>query len=161
VFKKIFLVLIVLFVLAQFVPKSVFPLTNPPVNPADTVEARVHTLTPQVAAILHRSCYDCHSYRTVWPWYSKVAPVSWLLSNDVSEGRRHVNFSDWAQYTPQRAAAKLRNICDQVEEGDMPLWYYRPMHPNTKLSAADRSAICAWTRTASQAVTAEQPSAGQ
>ncbi len=148
-FKKILIalaVLVVLVVLAQLVPQSVFPTTNPPVNPANTVEARTHALTPAVTAILERSCYDCHSNRTAWPWYSKVAPIAWLVSNDVKEARREVNFSDWAQHDPKRAARKLQGICEQVEQGDMPLWYYRPMHPASKLSAADKSAVCAWTR---------------
>jgi cytochrome c551/c552 len=145
VFKKILIALAALAVLIQLVPQSVFPTTNPPVNPTNTIESRAHALSPAVAAILQRSCYDCHSSRTVWPWYSKVAPVAWLVSNDVTEARREVNFSDWAQYNPKRAAHKLKEICEQVDRGDMPLWYYRPMHPNSKLSAADKSAVCAWT----------------
>jgi cytochrome c551/c552 len=152
VLKKIILVLAILFVLAQFVPQRVFPTTNPAENPADTVEARAHALTPQVGAILHRACYDCHSDRTVWPWYSKVAPVSWLVSNDVTEARGEVNFSNWAQYNPKREARKLQHICQEVEHGDMPLWYYRPMHPNAKLSEADKKAICDWTRAETQAL---------
>ena len=144
--KKILIALVVLLVLAQFVPRSVFPTTNPPLDPANAVEARTHALTPAVASILERSCYDCHSSRTVWPWYSKVAPVAWLVSNDVTEGRREVNFSDWAQYNPKRAAHKLEEICEHVEHGEMPLWYYTPMHPASKLSAADKQAVCAWTR---------------
>jgi Haem-binding domain len=145
VLKKIVLALLILFVLVQFVPRSVFPITNPPVIQADTVEARAVALTPQVAAILKRSCYDCHSNTTVWPWYNKVAPVSWLLSSDVSEARGNVNFSEWGRYDAKRAAAKLQNICEQVDRGEMPLWYYTPLHPKTKLSAADKTAICAWT----------------
>lgn len=144
--KKILIALAALAVLIQLVPQSVFPTTNPPVNPANTVEARTHTLTPPVNAILERSCYDCHSNRTVWPWYAKVAPFAWLLSNDVQEARREVNFSDWAQYNPTRSAHKLQQICEQVEQGDMPLWYYLPMHHAAKLSADDKSAVCAWTR---------------
>ena len=145
-FKKILIALAVLVVVIQLVPRSVFPTTNPPVIPANAVESRAHALTPTVSAILERSCYDCHSNRTVWPWYSKIAPVAWLVSNDVTEARREMNFSDWAQYNPKRAAHKLKQICEQVEQGDMPLWYYRPMHPGSKLSAVDKSAVCAWTR---------------
>jgi Haem-binding domain len=144
--KKIVLALVVLLVAIQFVPQRVFPTTNPPIAPANTVEARTHALTPPVASILKRACYDCHSSQTVWPWYGKVAPISWLLSHDVSEGRREVNFSDWARFNPQRAARKLDKICEEVESGEMPLWYYRPMHAEAKLSAEDRNAICGWTR---------------
>jgi hypothetical protein len=146
VFKKILIALAALVVLIQVVPQSVFPTTNPPVNPVNTVESRTHALTPAVTAILQRSCYDCHSNRTVWPWYSKVAPVAWLVSNDVTEGRGEVNFSNWGQYSPKRAAHKLKEICEQVDQGEMPLWYYKPMHPGSKLSADDKTAVCAWTR---------------
>jgi len=145
-FKKILIALAALAVVIQLVPQSVFPTTNPPVNPANTIESRAHALSPAVAAILARSCYDCHSNRTVWPWYGKVAPVAWLVSNDVTEARREVNFSNWAQYNPKRAAHKLKEVCEQVGQGEMPLWYYLPMHPGSKLSAADKSAVCAWTR---------------
>ena len=144
--KRILIVIAVLLVLAQFVPKSVFPLTNPPVDESRTLSARARKLTPEVNAILVRACQDCHSNKTVWPWYSKVAPVSWLLSDDVSGARRHMNMSDWAKYNPTAASRKLGDVCDEVKEGDMPLWYYRPMHPASKLSATDKSAICGWTR---------------
>ena len=150
-FKKILIALAALAVVIQLVPQSVFPITNPPVNPANTIESSAHALLPAVTAILERSCYDCHSNRTVWPWYSKVAPVAWLVSNDVTEARREVNFSDWAQYNPKRAAHKLKEICEQVDQGEMPLWYYKPMHPASKLSDADKDAVCAWTRAESPA----------
>lgn len=155
--KKIVLALVVLLVLVQFVPHSVFPTTNPPVNQADTLEAHAQAPTPEVAAILKRSCYNCHSNSTVWPWYSKVAPVSWLVSGDVTEGRGEVNFSEWARYDAKRAARKLQNICQQVERGEMPLWYYTPLHPDAKLSAADRVAICGWTTAQRQAPVRVQP----
>jgi hypothetical protein len=143
---KIVAVLVVAFLLIQFVPSSVFPLTKPPVSPGDTLAANARTLTPAVLGILERSCNDCHSNQTVWPWYSRVAPVSWLLSHDVTEGRRQLNLSEWAKYPPKRAANKLREICEQVERGEMPPWYYVPMHAPAKLTDADRKAICAWTR---------------
>lgn len=145
-FKKILIALAALVVVIQLVPQSVFPTSNPPVSQANTVESTAHALTPAVTAILERSCYDCHSNRTVWPWYSKVAPVAWLVSNDVTEGRGELNFSNWGQYNPKRASHKLQEICEHVEQNEMPLWYYKPMHPASKLSAADKSAVCAWTR---------------
>lgn len=143
---KIVLVLVVVFVLIQFVPESVFPLTRPPENRAETLLVNARALPPDVHATLERSCNDCHSDKTIWPWYSKVAPVSWLLSSDVTEGRREMNMSEWSKYPPQRAGRKLKEICEQVERGEMPPWYYLPMHPQAKLSDADRKAICAWTR---------------
>jgi hypothetical protein len=145
-FKKTVLAAAILLLLIQLVPKSIFPTTNPPVNAAETLEASAQAPPPEVDAILKRACYNCHSNDTVWPWYSRVAPVSWLVSNDVSEGRHHMNFSEWGTYDAKSVAHHLQHICEEVDSGDMPLWYYRPMHPNSKLTAANKSAICAWTR---------------
>jgi cytochrome c551/c552 len=100
---------------------------------------------PEIRSILE-TCYDCHSNETVWPWYSQVAPASWLLASDVSEGRGKMNFSEWSKYSPQRQAKKLKGAAKQVEEGEMPLWYYLPAHPKAKLSDADKAALLAWFR---------------
>ena len=141
-FLKIALIVIVVFlVVAQFFRPS---HVNPPIDPAKTLIATAQ-VPPNVQSILERSCYDCHSNKTVYPWYNKVAPVSWLLARDINDGRSQVNFSEWAGYTQKRKLHKLENICDQVKQGDMPLWFYLPLHPKAKLSDADRAAICTWT----------------
>ncbi len=152
--KKILLVLVVLFIVAQFVPRTVFPISNPGVDPRESLQAKARKMPPEVASILNRSCRDCHSNQTVWPWYSKVAPGSWLLSRDVVEGRGELNLSEWGAYTPQRAGRKLKEICEQVERGEMPLSYYTPLHPETKLSPAEVKAVCAWTRAEQAALAA-------
>jgi hypothetical protein len=77
-------------------------------------------MTPEVAAILQRSCNDCHSNRTVWRWYSNVAPASWLVSHDVREGRDALNLSEWTRYAPQKQHKLMEEICEQVTEGEMP-----------------------------------------
>jgi len=127
--------LFALFLAAQFVPVT---RTNPPVDsdipaPAD------------VKAVLRRACYDCHSNETVWPWYSYVAPVSWVVADDVNSGRRHVNFSTWNQVRPDRIPNEMRSIWRHVDSGEMPLWYYLPMHPSARLSDADKALLRAWT----------------
>ena len=138
---KIVLIAVVAFlVVAQFFRPS---LANPPIDPTKTLVATT-PVPPNTQQTLDRACYDCHSNRTVWPWYSNVAPVSWLLVDDVKKGRKEVNFSEWAGYTQKRKLRKLKEICDQVKEGDMPLKIYLPMHPKAKLSDADRGAICTW-----------------
>jgi len=151
--KRILIALAVLFIIAQFVPRSVFPISNPGIDSARTLDASARKLNPQVSGILNRACRDCHSNQTSWPWYSKVAPVSWLLSHDVAEGRRELNFSEWGGYNPRRAGNKLKEICEQVERAEMPLSYYLPMHPDAKLSPEDRKAICAWAREEKAALT--------
>ena len=135
-----------LLAVAQIVPIGG---TNPPADPAQVIFTRM-TVPPDVVGILNRACQDCHSSQTVWPWYSKVAPVSWLIANDVKEGRGELNFSDWGQYPPRRQDRKLKEICEQVERGKMPMPIYTVMHPQAKLSASDRKALCEWSADARQ-----------
>lgn len=112
--------------------------TNPPVT--GEIQA-----PPQVQRVLRRSCYDCHSNETVWPWYSHVAPVSWLLYSDVSGGRHHMNFSEWKSLPPARRAKKQKAVGKEVKSGDMPPLYYLPMHSKARLSAADKRLLEKWS----------------
>jgi hypothetical protein len=119
-----------------------FDRTNPPVT-ADIVVA------PDVKAVLQRACYDCHSNETTWPWYSRVAPVSWLLHRDVVEGRRKMNFSEWESLPADKRAKKQRKCGGEVAEGEMPPWFYMPLHPRAALSSADKELLQSWSRGAS------------
>ena len=92
--------------------------------------------SPQTRELARRACFDCHSNETVWPWYSNVAPVSWLVQRDVDGGRRHLNFSEWDR--PQRHA---EHVADEVKQGDMPPWFYLPMHPGARLTDAEKQAL--------------------
>lgn len=141
ILKWTLVVLVVLLVAIQFVRPS---MVNPPVDQTLALQSKA-SVPPQVDQILRRSCYDCHSYETKYPGYSKLAPSSWLLASDIKEGRNDLNFSDWGGYTKARQAKKLQSICEQVKEGDMPLWYYLPLHPTAKLSDADRQTLCTWS----------------
>ena len=105
----------------------------------DAVEA-----PPEVKTLLRRVCANCHSGATEWPWYSRVAPVSWLVAHDVHEGREHLNFSKWTEYTPKDRAKKRAGISDLVQGREMPLWYYLPMHSEAKLTDDDVQAIAGW-----------------
>jgi hypothetical protein len=125
-------------VVIQFFPPE---RTNPPSDPAASFEAVVKP-PAQVAAIVARACQNCHSHRTVWPWYSRVAPASWLVVDDVVSARRKMNFSAWARMSPERSQEVLGDMCQEVKAGDMPLWQYRILHPAAKLSAEDVAAVC-------------------
>jgi len=116
--------------------------TNPPVDPARTLEAHVD-VPPDVEAVLTRACVDCHTNRTHWPWYSHIAPVSWLVASDVNGGRRHMNLSDWEQ-RHHHDESPFDEMCTQVRDGDMPPWYYVPLHPRARLAATDVKAVCDW-----------------
>ncbi len=93
--------------------------------------------SPTTRTLAARACFDCHSNETRWPWYSYVAPVSWLIAHDVSEGRQRLNFSDWGR--ERRAEAMTRVI----EAGQMPPWYYGILHPDAVLSADEKQNLIA------------------
>ena len=114
--------------------------SNPPV-PADISAA------PEIGTILHRACYNCHSNETFWPWYSNVAPVSWLVGSDVDEGRDLLNFSSWGTYTPDLKSKKLGKIAEEVGDGGMPPWYYNLVHSEARLSRTERETIQSWAQT--------------
>jgi len=149
ILKIVLIVFVVIFVGMQVIRPA---LSNPPVDESQTIYARTQ-MTPQVAAILDRSCRDCHSNKTVWPWYTQIAPVSWWLSNHVNEGRRNLNLSEWGRLAPDRQDRKLRQICDEVQDGVMPLSSYLPMHQAAKLSDQDRKVLCDWTDAERQRLT--------
>jgi hypothetical protein len=99
----------------------------------------------EVRAILERSCYDCHSRETRWPWYGYVAPVSWLLARDIQEAREHLDFTAWDTYSEKKRREHFEEIWEEVEEGEMPLWFYLPLHPEARLSERDLAHLKEWT----------------
>jgi hypothetical protein len=117
--------------------------TNPPLDLWPSLVEQT-AMPPAVAAALQRSCADCHSHRTRWPWYSAVAPVRWLVVDHVDHGRRHLNFSVWPPAEPERAREAPRAICDEVREGRMPLRSYLLLHADARLAAREVEEICAW-----------------
>jgi hypothetical protein len=131
---KIAIAVVVLLVLIQLVPVS---RINPP-SPS-TIQA-----PDDVLSVLKRSCFNCHSHETQWPWYSHVAPVSWLVAHDVNEGRGAMNFSNWAQYDAKERADHFKEIWDEVEDGGMPPWYYLLMHREARLSERDKQVLHDW-----------------
>ena len=143
VLKWLVIALLVIFVGIQFIRPA---RTNPVIDQPQTIEAHVQ-MSPEVSSILARSCNDCHSNKTVWPWYTNVAPVSWWLSNHVNEGRHELNMSEWGRLPRDRQERKLRQMCDEVTDGMMPLSSYLPMHPTARLSEQDKKTLCDWTDT--------------
>ncbi len=116
---------VILLIGIQFVPYG-HDHASPP------VQGEPKWSSPQVRELAARACFDCHSNETVWPWYSNVAPMSWLIQRDVDEGRRRLNFSQWN--VPQRGS---RDVAEPIQRGSMPQWYYVMLHPSAKLSSAD------------------------
>jgi hypothetical protein len=127
-------VLVAAIVLAQLLPVD---RENPP------AETEVPT-TPEARALLVRACFDCHSNQVVWPWYSRVAPVSWLVAKDVREGREELNFSTWSRFNAKKQRKLLEKTLKEVDQGEMPLRLYRLGHPEARLSTADRDLLGRW-----------------
>jgi hypothetical protein len=127
--RNLLIGLAAVFALIQLVPYG-RNHENPP------VVAEPPWSSPEVRALAVRACYDCHSNETHWPWYSHVAPISWLVQRDTMEGRRDFNISEWNR--PQRKAKKASK---SVEKGEMPLFIYLPTHPKARLSPSERAQL--------------------
>ncbi|MEJ5368030.1 MAG: heme-binding domain-containing protein [Bryobacteraceae bacterium] len=115
--------------------------SNPKVHPDLTLAAQ-YEVPADVQRILERSCGDCHSNRTRWPWYSHVAPASWFLADHVKDGRRHFNMDDFTE------EMSLKDVCQEIRVGSMPLKSYLLLHPDAKLSGAEIQTVCQWTSNA-------------
>ena len=118
--------------------------TNPPSKPRASLLALKST-PPDVRAILDRSCRDCHSNDTRWPWYSRVAPISWVLLQHVHSGRDRLNYSAWTSYDSDDQDKFLDGMCSLPKKGRMPLPSYLWIHRDATLSDADVKALCAWS----------------
>ena len=144
---------VVLFVVVLAAAQLVRPgRVNPPTDPNRTIQAYAGTASG-VGAVVNRACRDCHSNATVWPWYTQVAPVSWLMAYGVTEGRKAINFSEWASYPPEVQRTLLSASCEDVSAGKMP-GPYTLLRPETQLSAQDIETICAAARKTEVAATA-------
>ena len=141
--KQAAVVFVVIFAAAQLVRPE---RTNPATDASHTIQAHVGTANGLVA-ILDRSCRDCHSNATVWPWYTQIAPASWLMAYGVKKGRKAVNFSEWAAYSPEQQRLLLAVSCDDATSGKMP-GPYTLVRPETRLSAQDVETICVAARQA-------------
>lgn len=132
--KQLFLVVLLIVGAMQFVPVE---RTNPPVE--------IRTVGPQpVMDIFRRSCFDCHSNETVWPWYAKVAPISWLVSRDVEHARAELNFSTWNRLSLREQDAARAEIWKKVEGGDMPPPFYMLGHPAARVTTDDHPVLRRW-----------------
>lgn len=117
----------------------------PTADPALALGAHNPVPAP-VMTVLRRACFDCHSNHTRWPWYARVPPASWLVLRDVERGRGQMNFSLWAQYNPYDRADMLDKVCDLVSKKRMPLWQYRLLHAEARLTDTEVATLCDWSR---------------
>lgn len=135
--KLVLIVIVGLFVILQLIPLN-------QINP-DVIQDV--TAPSEIKAILKTSCYDCHSNETVWPWYSRIAPGSFLITRDVNEGRKHLNFSDFSEMDLFDSTDIADEIIEVMEEEEMPILPYLLLHPNASLSDSQTNAIIEWANT--------------
>ncbi len=144
-FKKILksaaLIVFIVLIAIQFWRPS---RTNPPIVESETLEATT-AVPSDVQAIMKRSCNDCHSNKTDYPWYSNVAPISWKVVEHIDEGRDELNFSKWGTYDDKRKLRKLEKICEEIEQKQMPHNQYLWIHWDAYLSEDNIKVMCDWT----------------
>ena len=136
--RKILMVLFVILALIQFIRIDKTPheidITM------DFTSSMVNT-DPEVLQLIRNACYDCHSYETKYPWYTNIAPVSWWINGHIDHGREELNFSEWHTYEPKRQSHKMEECVEHVKKEKMPLTSYTWIHPEARLSDAQREKL--------------------
>ncbi|MCO6491011.1 MAG: heme-binding domain-containing protein [Phaeodactylibacter sp.] len=140
IIKWVLLGLLAILVVIQFFR---IDKTNPPVNAGEDFMAMAAP-PAEVAELLKKACYDCHSHETKYPWYTNVAPVSWWIGHHIEEARGHLNFSTWKAYDAEKKAHKAEECAEELEKGLMPLKSYTRMHAEARLSDEQKERLIAW-----------------
>jgi exonuclease VII small subunit len=146
--KKILFILLVIFIIAQFIR----PSKNDGAAATSKDITHIVAVPENVMGLLQNSCYDCHSNQTEYPWYSKITPVNWWLHNHVKDGKRHLNFSEFTNSSYKRMMKKLDEVAETVEKHEMPLDSYLWLHKDAELDASQQKTIIDWARDAMQKV---------
>jgi hypothetical protein len=142
------IILVLGFIGIQFIRPD---FTNPPIVASETLGASA-AVPADVQLVLSRSCNDCHSNQTTYPWYSKVTPFNWFLADHIDAGRQELNFSTWNTYGVEKKVRKLEEICEVIERAEMPLPSYLWIHGDATLSESDSKLLCDWTKAESQRI---------
>ncbi len=140
--KKIGIALVIIFIIIQFYR----PEKNSSSENYISDFLIVTNANDTIKSIIKTSCYDCHSNNTQYPWYAEVAPLSWWIAHHVDEAKEELNFSEWSTFSKKRKNHKLKEMIEQLEEKEMPLNTYLPMHPEAKLSEEQISLLITWIK---------------
>ena len=124
----------------QFIPADLNQSDNVPAT--DLME--IYNVPDKVEVIFKTSCYDCHSNTTVYPWYNKIQPTSWIMQGHIKRGKAELNFSEFGSYSERRKKSKFKSILSQVKDGEMPLASYTWIHRDAKLSEKEKKALEVW-----------------
>ncbi len=134
------LILLILFIGVQFIPKD----NNRQLHISKYDIRSLYIIPDNTLKILEKSCFDCHSNNTDYPWYSKIQPVRYFLDNHIREGKNMLNFSEFGNYSERRKRNKIRSIISQIQEGKMPISTYTIIHREADLSNQDKKIIIDW-----------------
>ncbi len=142
IIRKILIVLLVALVVTQFIP------INRETPEVDDSKDFIYMTNPPNAVIvtLKNACYDCHSYETRYPWYARIAPVKFWIQDHITDGRRHLNFSEWGNYDAERKEHKLEELVEEVEKEEMPLDSYTWIHGDARLADQERNELVEWLK---------------
>lgn len=144
ILKKILVIVLVVFIVLQFFQPA--RNTNGQVLPTDI--SNVISMPENVQSILQAACYDCHSNKTNYPWYTYVQPVGWILAGHIKDGKKDLNFSEFGAYSNRKQQSKLKSIVSQVKDDEMPLYSYTIIHKDARLSKEEKKLIIDWAQNA-------------
>jgi len=140
IFKKALLIIVIVLVGIQFIPTK----RNQSTAILETDVTKTFDVPSNIQQILKISCYDCHSNNSIYPWYNKIQPVSWVMENHINTGKKELNFSEFGSYSKRKQRNKLKSIISQIKDDEMPLLSYTIIHRNAKLSVKDRELLINW-----------------
>ena len=138
--KKLLIIVIVLLVAIQFIT---IDKTNPPIDMSKDFISVINSPS-DLGTVIKSSCYDCHSHHTKYPWYSNVAPISWLIKDHINNGRNHLNFSTWADYSEKKKDHKLEECIEMIKSGEMPMNGYVMLHDEAEITHEQKMKLISW-----------------
>lgn len=147
--KKILTGILIVFILIQFIR----PARNNGNVVLSTDITKIVAIPTNVQSRLQISCYDCHSNKTNYPWYSNIEPLGWWLAHHIKEGKAELNFNEFDSYSRRRQLSKLKAIGESIEDGSMPLSSYTLIHQSARLSNEDKKTIMQWAEKAKDSLT--------
>lgn len=151
--KKIAIIVVLIIIGIQFFrPAKNIAVAEQPNN----INA-VFPVPENVQAILNKSCMDCHSNNTIYPWYDNIQPVAWWLDRHVREGKRELNFDEYGTYNLRRKYHKMEEVAQQVRDGEMPLKSYTITHADARLTKEERQLLIDWSETVMNDMKAKYP----
>lgn len=140
ILKKIIAILLIVFVGIQFIPTT----RNQSNGISETNFIKTFNVPENIQNLFEKSCYDCHSNNTTYPWYHKIQPMRFIMDKHIKNGKKELNFSEFGVYSKRKQKSKLKSVVSQVRDDEMPILSYKLTHKGTKLSDSEKQQIIAW-----------------